>query len=377
MSASRIPILDLKRQYQNTKAEVDAALARVVESGWFMGGPEVKAFEQEFAAYCGAEHCVALANGTSALNLTLRAVGVEAGDEVITVAFTLSATLDAVVDLGATPVLVDVDPATYTLDPGLLEAKITSRTKAVLPVHVYGHPADMDAVLSVAAARGLPVIADACEAHGALYKDGQVASVGTASCFSFYPTKNLNAFGDAGGVVTNDAAVAARLRLLRNHGWEPRFHSAESSLNSRMDEIHAAVLRSRLPHLDSWNDRRRSIARRYETALAGTSVRPAPWASWAAPSFYLYVVATPERHGLRKALEAAGISTDIYWPEPLHVQPAFAGFGYGRGSLPVSERLCDEVLTIPMFPEMTEPEVERVSSVLRTFARRKAPLAAR
>jgi dTDP-4-amino-4,6-dideoxygalactose transaminase len=366
VSESRIPaVANLRRQYQNTKAEIDEAISRVIESGSFMGGAEVQSFETEFAAYCGKTFGIVLGSGSGALNLTLRALGVGLGDEVITVSFTLSATLDAIVDLGAIPVLVDVDPDTYTLDPRLLEEAITPRTKLVLPVHIYGHPAEMDPICEIASRHSLPVVADACEAHGTLYKGRQVSSLADASCFSFYPTKNLNAFGDGGGVVTDDAGLASRLRMLRSHGWDRRFHSAVSSLNSRMDEIQAAVLRTHLPHLDSWNGRRREIAARYDAALSSSRVRPASHARWASPSYYLYVVATPARDKLRKAFDDANIATDVHWPEPPHLQPAFAPLGYGPGSLPITERLCDEVLTIPMFPELTDGEVERVCQVLR------------
>jgi dTDP-4-amino-4,6-dideoxygalactose transaminase len=363
-----IPVIDLKRQYASIKDEVDAAVMRVIESGRYMGGPEVEGFEREWAAYCGAAYGVAVGSGTAALNLTLRALGIGAGDEVITVSFTLSATLDAISDLGATPVLVDVDPETYTIDVTQVASKLSPRTKALLPVHIYGHPADLEPLLAF----GLPVVSDACEAHGALYKGAQVASRGTASCFSFYPTKNLNALGDAGGVVTNDGELAERLRMLRQHGWDRRFHSAVRSMNSRMDEIQAAVLRAKLPHLDGWNNRRRAIAKRFDEALAGSSVGRATGASWASPSYYLYVVTTEEREALREALAAAGIATDVHWPEPPHLQPAYEHLGYGRGSLPVTERLCDQVLTLPMFPELADDEVERIGEALRQFARRPA-----
>lgn len=362
-----IPVIDLRRQYESMKDDIDGALRRVLESGWFVNGPETQAFEKEFASYCEAEECVGLGSGSAALNLTLRALGVGPGDEVITVSFTLSATLDAILDLGARPVLVDVTAATYTLDPGLLEAAITPRTKAILPVHIYGHPADMDAIIDIAKAHGLPVVSDACEAHGALYKGKQVAALGTASCFSFYPTKNLNALGDAGGVVTNDRELAERLRRLRVHGWDRRFHSAESSLNSRMDEFHAAVLREKLPHLAEWNARRIQIASQFDQALQGKSTCPASRADWAVPSYYLYVIGTPQRDEARKILLEAGITTDVHWPEPPHRQPAFANLGYKGQELAVTERLCDEVITIPIFPEMTDTEIERVCSALNSL----------
>jgi dTDP-3-amino-3,4,6-trideoxy-alpha-D-glucose transaminase len=358
----------LRRQYSALKADIDAAIRRVVESGYYILGPEVNAFESEWAAYCGTKHCIALSNGTDSLNLTLRALGIGPGDEVITVAFTLSATLDAIVETGARPVLLEVDSETYTIDPGLIEAALTPRTKAILPVHIYGHPADMDAINKIAAPRNIPVIADSCEAHGSLYKGVQVNSLATASCFSFYPTKNLGAMGDAGGVVTNDEGLAERIRMLRSHGWDRRFHSAVSSLNSRMDEVQAAVLRAKLPHLDEWNRRRAEIARRYDEALEGSDIRPATHAEWASPSYYLYVLATDRREALREALDEAGIESDIYWPETPHVQPAFAQLGYCRGNLPITEGLCDRVLSIPMFAELTDEEVGRICATLQRFA---------
>jgi dTDP-3-amino-3,4,6-trideoxy-alpha-D-glucose transaminase len=249
------------------------------------------------------------------------------------------------------------------MDASQLKRRIGTKTKAVLPVHIYGHPADLGAIAD--AAGGLPVIADACEAHGALYKGAPVTAAATASCFSFYPTKNLNALGDAGGVVTSDAAMATALRELRSHGWDRRFHSATSALNSRMDEIHAAVLRLKLPKLDGWNARRAAIAKRYDEALSETDLAPSPRADWATPSYYLYVLRSPRREHTRQMLAEAGVSTDVHWPEPPHLQPAFAQLGYGPGSLPVTERLCDEVITLPMFPELTDDEVTRVCEALK------------
>jgi dTDP-3-amino-3,4,6-trideoxy-alpha-D-glucose transaminase len=370
VSDAPIPWIDLKRQYLSIQDEVDAAVHRVLDSIRYVSGPEAEAFEAEWAEYCGARFAVALGSGTAAINLTLKALGIGPGDEVITVGFTVSASLDAVDDLGAVPVLVDVDD-TYTLDPTLLASRLTPRTKAILPVHVYGHPADIETIVDFGAANGLAVVLDACEAHGALYKGVQAASLAMASCFSFYPTKNLGALGDAGAVVTNDEDLARRVRRLRQHGWDRRYHSVETSLNSRMDEIHAAVLRAKLPHLDAWNERRRAIARRYDAALAGSPVRPAPAASWAGPSYYFYVVGAAQRTQLQQALAAAGIGTDISWPEPPYLQPAYEHLGYKRGDLPVTERLCDEVLTIPIFPELTDGEVERVCNALHAFAKPK------
>jgi dTDP-4-amino-4,6-dideoxygalactose transaminase len=363
-------MVDLKRQYAAMRDEINATVQRVIESGYYVLGPETAAFEQEFAAYCGVGHGVGVGSGTGALNLTLRALDIGPGDEVITVSFTLSATLDAIIAAGATPVLVDVDPQTYTMDASQIEAKITPRTRALLPVHIYGHPADMDPIREIASRRGLPVIADACEAHGALYRGRPVTEFADASCFSFYPTKNHNAMGDAGGIVTDDGALAEKLRQLRIHGWDRRFHSTVSIMNSRMDELHAATLRAKLPYLDGWNARRREIAARYDAAIGESSMTPATNAAWAEPSYYLYVVRSPKRDALREALSAAHIGSDVHWPEPPHVQPAYDELGYGRGSLPVTERLCDEVLSLPMFPELTDHEVSRVCAVLEQFAGR-------
>jgi dTDP-4-amino-4,6-dideoxygalactose transaminase len=361
--------MDTRRQYASIKAEIDAAVHRVLESGYYATGPETKAFEEEWAAYCGKAYCVALGNGTTALSLPLRALGIGPGDEVITAAFTISATFDAILDISAMPVLVDVDPATYTIDPSRIEAAITDHTRAIMPVHIYGHAADMDAVVAIAGRHGLPVVSDACEAAGTTYKGRPVASFGTVSGFSFYPTKTLGTTGDAGGIVTDDAALADGVRRLRNHGWDRRFHSTASSLNSRMDEIHAAVLRAKLPHLEAWNMRRRAIARRYDDALVGSKIRPAPNAHWGESCYYLYVAATSRRDDLRAALQDAGIASDVHWPEPPHLQPAFEHLGYQRGSLPVTERLCAEIVTLPMFPELTDAEVERICAVLRQFDR--------
>ncbi|HLF78082.1 MAG TPA: DegT/DnrJ/EryC1/StrS family aminotransferase [Dehalococcoidia bacterium] len=370
MTQTLIPVIDLRRQYESMKDTINAAVLRVVDSCRYISGPETEAFEREFAAYCGAKHCVALGSGTAAISLSLRGLGVKPGDEVISVGFTVSPTLDAIRDLGAVPVFVDVDPSTYTLDPTHLESRISPATRAIVPVHIYGHPADMDAILAVAGRYGLPVVSDACEAHGALYKGRPISVFGTASCFSFYPTKNLNAMGDTGAVVTDDSELADQLRLLRYHGWDGRFHSAVSSTNSRMDEIQAAVLTAKLPSLDAWNDRRREIAHRYDLALADSDiVRPAARAEWAVPSYYLYVVTTSKREELRCALTEAGIASDIHWPEPPHLQPAFSDLGYSRGTLPVTERLCDEVLTLPMYAELTDDEVDSICATLRSFAR--------
>jgi len=369
--APGIPVIDLMRQHDSLKGSMEAALLRVLRSGRFIGGPETEAFEREYAEYCGTRHCVAVGSGTSALYLALRASGVGAGDEVITSAFTISATMDAIVALAARPVLVDVEKETYTLNPELVRQAIGPRTRAVMPVHIYGHPAAMSEILDITEPLGLPVIADACEAHGALYRGRPVTQYGTANCTSFYPTKNMGALGDAGAVLTNDDELALEARRLRYHGWDQRFHSVVSSMNSRMDELQAAVLRTKLPHLDRWNQRRRSIATRYDEALQAAGMSPAPSAAWATPSYYIYVARVEDRVHVQEALAAAGVATDVHWPSTPHLQPAFSYLGYGPGSFPVTEWLCQRVLTLPMFPELTDAEVERVCVAIAAPRRSK------
>ncbi len=362
-----IPMVDLKRQYELTREAVEPAISRVLKSGRYISGPETEAFEREYAASCGVSHCVAVGSGTAALNLTLKALGLKAGDEVVTVGFTISATLDAICDLGARPVLVDIELESYTLDPSLLELAITSQTKAILPVHIYGHPANMDPILEIGRRYQLPVVSDACEAHGGLYHGMPIESFGTASCTSFYPTKNLGSFGDAGAVLTNDSRLANDLKRLRYHGWERRFHSTVTSMNSRMDEIQAAVLRAKLPRLEDWNRRRRDIAERYDAALSSAGLKKAPKADWASPAYYLYVAASRFREQFRSHLATAEIDTDIHWPSPPHLQPAFAHLGYGEGSLPLTEQLCREVVSLPMFAELTRDEVDSVCEKIKGF----------
>jgi dTDP-4-amino-4,6-dideoxygalactose transaminase len=368
LARDAIPLVDLKMQYISLKNEIDAASLRVMGSGRYINGPETEAFETEFAEYCGVDYCVAVGSGTAALNLTLRSLNVGPGSEVITPAFTISATLDAIVDLGAVPILVDVDPLSYTIDPDKLLEVITPQTRAILPVHAFGHPSDMDQIIGIADAHGVAVVSDACEAHGSFYKEQHVVSLGTASCISFYPTKNLGAFGDAGAVLTNDVIIAENVRLLRYHGWSSRFQSAVSSMNSRMDEIQAAILRTKLPHLADWNDRRRAIAVRYDLALSQSGVQPAPAEQWSNPAYYIYVARTHARDRLCQILNDAGISTDIHWPTPPHLQPAFAHLGYREGMFPVTEQLCREVLTLPIYPELMDSEVAYICQTISKFS---------
>ena len=327
-------------------------------------GPQLHAFEEEFAMYCGAAHCVGVGNGTDALHLALRAAGIGPGDEVITVAHTFFATAEAIVMAGATPVFIDIDSVSYTMDPKLIERAITSRTKAILPVHLYGQMADMEPITEIAARHHLLVIEDAAEAHGAEYRGRRAGSIGHLGCFSFYYSKNLGAYGEAGAVVTSDAELARRLIRLRDHGSDQRYHHLEFGFNSRMDEIQAAVLRIKLRHLDEWNARRQEHAGMYANLLADTQLvlpRVGPDRSHV---WYVYVVRTPKRDALRHVLTEHGVGTGIHFPVPIHLQPANRGLGYAVGDLPTSECIAREVLSIPMYAELTRSQLEWVSDAI-------------
>ncbi|MCX8067101.1 MAG: DegT/DnrJ/EryC1/StrS family aminotransferase [Anaerolineae bacterium] len=365
-----IPSFDLTRQYVSLKEEIDAAIARVLARGRFILGEEVTAFEQEFAAACGVAHAVGVASGTDALYLALRACGIGPGDEVITVSHTAVATVAAIELAGARPVLVDVDPRRYTMDPAKVEERITPRTRALLPVHLYGCPADMAPLLEIARRYGLFLIEDCAQAHGAYYRGRPVGSWGDIAAFSFYPTKNLGAFGDGGAVVTNDSTLARRVQLLREYGWARRYVSHIRGTNSRLDEIQAAVLRVKLRHLEAWNERRRQIAALYSEYLAEATrwglVLPGEPEN-AHHVYHLYVVRHPQRDALQAFLRERGIGTLVHYPVPVHLQPAYADLGYREGSLPVSEALAREVLSLPMYPELTDEEVQRVAEAVREF----------
>jgi dTDP-4-amino-4,6-dideoxygalactose transaminase len=364
----RVPILDLRAQYARIRAEIDEAVARVVASGAYIKGEDCRCFEEEFARYCGASEAVGVANGTDALVLALRALGVGPGDEVVTVADTFIATGEAILLNGARPVFVDVDPKTHTLDPSLLERAITSRTKAILPVHLYGHPADMTAILEIANRFGLSVVEDAAQAHGAEIQGKRVGGLGTAACFSFYPSKNLGCCGDGGMVVTSDAALAARVRQLADHGaGAHRYDNVVLGTNSRLDSLQAAILRVKLRHLDDWNAERAALARAYSERLEGVPGLVVPeQASWARSAWCLYTVRVAGRDALQRRLADDGIATAIHYPKPIHLQPAMAPAGGRPGDLPVSEMLSREVLSLPLFPELPLEAVDRIASVIRT-----------
>lgn len=360
----QVPYLDLKAQYRSIKPEIDAAIAHVLESSQFVLGSEVAAFEQEFAAFCGVKECIALNSGTSALHLALLAAGVGPGDEVITVSFTFVASVAAVLYTGAQPVLIDIDPRSFTMDVAAVEAAITSRTKAILPVHLYGHPCDMDPIMDVARRNGLVVIEDAAQAHGAKYKGRPVGSIGDIGCFSFYPTKNLGAYGEGGAVTTDNADYARTIRSLRDWGQDRKYHHLMRGYNYRMEGLQGAILRVKLRHLDMWTGARRAIAKKYNELLAGCGLELPVEMPWARHVYHLYTLRTEGRNGLQQALLAEEIQTAIHYAIPAHLQPAYANLGYGKGSLVQAETAAQQVLSLPMYPELTQQEIAYVAAAV-------------
>jgi dTDP-4-amino-4,6-dideoxygalactose transaminase len=359
---------DLVRHTAAIRDELDAAATRVLGTGRFLFGEELERFEPAFAAWCGGRHAVGVANGTDAITIALQAVGVGPGDEVITVANTCVPTVAGIEGSGATPVLVDAEAETRTIDVSLVEAAITPRTRALLPVHLYGQCADLGVLSAIARRHGLALVEDCAQAHGAEIGGRRAGSIGDAAAFSFYPTKNLGALGDGGAVVTGDDEVAERARLLRNYGERERFEHVLHGRNSRLDELQAAFLSAKLPHLEAWTERRRSIAERYTAALAGTSVTPPAEARGRRHVYHLYVVETSDRDGFRAALAADGIETAVHYPRPIHLQPAYRALGEGR-AFPVSERLAAQVVSVPLYPELTDDEVGAVCTALTRAAR--------
>ena len=362
----KVPFLDLRAAHAEIEAQLEEAFRRVVRSGWYILGEEVEHFESEFAAYCGAKYCVGVGNGLEALHLILRAYGVSRGDEVIVPSNTYIATWLAASECGARPVPVEPDERTYNIDPARIEAAISSHTRAIIAVHLYGLPADMAAIRSVASKRGIKVIEDAAQAHGARYRGKRAGALADAAGFSFYPTKNLGALGDGGAVTTDDAALADRIRLLRNYGSRQKYRNETKGCNSRLDELQAAILREKLRLLDQWNERRRSIARRYVEGLAGLSlvlphVPPGCECIW-----HVFVVRSAQRERLASRLEAAGIGTLIHYPIPPHLQPAYVELGLGAGSFPISEAIHREVLSLPMWPQMSDAQADFVIAGVRS-----------
>lgn len=361
----KVPFLDLKAQYRSIKPEIDAAIQKILDTTQFVLGDEVAAFEKEFAAYGGAAQGIAVNSGTSALHLAMLAAGIGPGDEVITVPNTFVATVAAVRYTGARPVLVDIDPVRYTMDPARVEAAIGPRTKALLPVHLYGQPADMDPILEIARRRGLLVIEDAAQAHGARYKGRPVGSLGDLACFSFYPGKNLGAYGEGGIVLTSNDEYAKKIRMLRDWGAEKKYHHVLAGYNYRMEGMQGAILRVKLRYLESWTEARRAHAARYGTLLADCGVGIPVEAADARHVWHVYAVRTREREAVMKALGEQGIQTGIHYPIPVHLQPAYADAAYARGSFPLAEKASDEVTSLPMFPELTEEQMQLVAGALR------------
>ena len=364
----QIPLVDLRAQYQTLKAEIMVAFEDVLEDMHLFLGPHVRAFEREFAEYCACDYGIGVSSGTDALALALRACGIGPGDEVITVSNTFIATVEAIALVGATPIFVDIHPDTYTMDCRQLDSVLTPRTRAVLPVHLYGHPVDMHPVLDFARQHGLFVIEDASQAHGATYQGRRVGGLGDIGCFSLYYSKNLGAYGEAGMCVTNNNKLAENIRLLRDHGSSVRYQHTVLAVNARLDELHAATLRIKLRYLEQWNMTRRAHARFYGEHLqdvveAVPSVEP-----WATHVYCYYVVRVEDRDAFRNLLEQEGIATGIHYPTPIHLQPACAHYGYRRGQLPVTEAVAERIVTLPMYPELTDEQLSTVVHAVKKCA---------
>lgn len=361
---NKVAFVDLYQQHQAIEEELVQVFRRVLRKSSFILGPEVVAFEKEFAAYVGASDCIAVNNGTTALQLVLAGLGIGPGDEVITVANTFIATAEAISAVGARPVFVDVDPVSYTMDPQLVEAAITPNTKALLPVHLYGQTADVDALLEIARRHNIHLVEDACQAHGATYKGRKAGSLGVAGCFSFYPGKNLGCLGEGGAVVTSNPELAQRMRMLRDHGSVKKYEHSLPGYNFRLEGLQGGFLSVKLRHLDRWNSRRREVAKLYHELLSETSLGLPAEMGWGEHVYHLYVIQADDREVLRQALNAAGIECGLHYPVPLHLQAAYADLGYEKGSFPVSEHLSSHILSLPMHPFITDDEVKRVASAL-------------
>jgi dTDP-4-amino-4,6-dideoxygalactose transaminase len=366
-----IPLVDLKKQYQGIKDEILAEVGKTLEEMQLFLGKNVQTVESNFAAYCRAKHGIGVSSGTDALHIALRACGIKPGDEVITTANTFIATAEAILLAGAKPVFVDIDPETYNMDTSQVEKMINSRTKAIIPVHLYGQPADMEPILNLANAYNLKVIEDSCQAHGAEYNGRRTGTLGDASCFSFYFTKNLGAYGEGGLVTTSDPEIAEQCRMLRDHGQNAKYYHAVMGFNGRLDEVQAAILKIKLQHLDEWIEKRRRIARAYHEGLPPQLVKPVEM-PWAKHVYHLYVVRTPERDQLKEWLESQGIHTGMHYPVPIHLQEAWRRCGGDTYHLPVTEKLTKEILSLPIYPELREEEVNYICERAREFCESRA-----
>ncbi len=368
---SKIPLVDLHAQYETIKPEIDAAIQRTIDSAAFILGPAAKQFETHFAEFCKVKHAIGLDSGTAALHLSLLALGIGAGDEVITTPHTFIATSEPITLVGARPVFVDIDPRTYNLDPNQLEAAITPRTKAIIPVHLYGQPAEMDAILEIAKRHNISVIEDAAQAHGAEYRGRRIGALATMACFSFYPGKNLGAYGDAGALVTNDAALAQKIRMLRDHGRTTKYEHEITGYGYRLDGIQGAILDAKLHHLPTWNEQRRANADYYTELLSNVddSIVTPYEPSHVRAVYHLYVIRTRQRDALLNHLKAHDIEAGIHYPVPLHLQPVYQNLGYHKGDFPETEKASQEILSLPMYPELTHAQMERIVETMREFYR--------
>lgn len=362
-----IPLVDLHAQYTTIRADIDQAIQGIIDTSSFVMGPAVRQFEGAFAAFCGVTHCVGVSNGTAALELALRALQIGPGAEVITAAHTFIATAEAISNVGAKPVFVDIDPTTYTITPAAVAAAITPATRALLPVHLYGQPADMTGLNALAKQHGLAIIEDAAQAHGATWQGQRAGNLADIACFSFYPGKNLGAYGDAGAITTNDNTLAETVRLLRNHGRRSKYVHDIVGANERIDTLQAAILAAKLPYLNDWTSQRQALAARYNTLLADAEVVLPTLAPAATSAWHLYVIRTPRRDQLLEFLKAHGVEGGIHYPVPLHLQPAYAELGYRRGDLPVTEAVADTCLSLPLYPEMSTAQQDRVVELIYTF----------
>lgn len=362
-----IPFVELQTQFRRIEGEIREAIDRVLERGWFVLGEELQAFEEEFASYLGVGHALGVGSGTDAIQIALKAAGLHAGDEVITAANTCVPTVAGIVSAAGTPVLVDVDAATATLAQELLQDALTTKTRAIVPVHLYGHPCDMEPIMRFAKEHGLLVIEDCAQAHGARYKGKLLGTFGDAAAFSFYPSKNLGAYGDGGAVVTSSAEIAESIRKFRNYGEEERYRHTSEGVNSRLDELQAAVLRVKLQYLDVWTGKRRAHAERYRNGLEGLPLTVPQDADWATSCCHLFVIRTPERDVLRDYLAARDIGTQLHYPIPVHLQEAYRHLGSGPASFPVSEKLADEVLSLPLYPELDSEKIDEVCDAIGSF----------
>ena len=366
MNTRHIKLVDLKANYLSIKDEIDAAIAEVIDNTAFIMGPAVSEFEERWARFCEAKHAVGVANGTEAVRLAAKALGIGPGDEVITVANTFIATTEAISDCGARPVFVDIDAETYTIDVDQIESAVTEKTKAVVCVHLYGHACDMTAIMDIAARRHLKVIEDCAQCHGGRWNGKVLGTIGDVGCFSMFPAKILGAFGDAGAVITNDDALAERIALLRDHGRTSKYESAIEGYNGRLDALQAKILTVKLRHLDKWIAARRSLAKRYTDRLKDTVATPVEREAAFHP-YYMYVIRTPNRAAVMERLERSGIASGIHYPIPLHLQPAYARLGMGKGALPETEKAANEILSLPLYPELTHDDQDAVVSAMSSL----------